>query len=110
MLKSKVKSPQDNAMPTSKGTSPELVKLGESVVSLRKNGDVYGSVLAMARLMQGWSPVGLSRQEAIKMLGAPDQIRPNGMIYRLDTGTGGCQWEFEIENNVISKVTKRLME
>ena len=44
------------------------------------------------------------------MLGDPDQLQPNGMTYRLDTGRSGWIWTFELKNGVVSKVTKTSLE
>lgn len=94
----------------SQKTTAECVELGKSVVSSRKNGDVYGALLAIGPLMRTWSPLGLPQQEIIKMLGDPDQLQPNGMTYRLDTARSGWIWTFELKNGVVSKVTKTSLE
>lgn len=94
----------------SKGPSAQSIKLGETVISLRKKGDINGALDAMARLMLEWSPIGLPREDIIKVLGEPDQNSQGGMYYLLDTGRYACQWVFETRDNVVTNVTKKLGE
>jgi len=108
-------SSQPDARAASEGKPAEsVVELAQSIVSLQRKGDREGALRAMSRLMDQWSPAGLTREEVIKILGEPDQVRsgfrPNEMVYWLDTGRYGCEWTLEIRDGVVAKVAKRLGE
>ncbi len=64
----------------------------------------------MYQLMDRWSPVGLTQDRVIELLGKPSSIKGKVMIYRFDHGEGGWQWEFEMEKGLISKVNKVSLE
>lgn len=51
--------------------------------------------------------VGMSQQELEALLGLPTKIDDRNMIYRLDSGLGGVEWNFETHNHVVTRVTIR---
>ena len=104
---------QQNPTKSSTGNPGEsAIDLAHEVASLQKKGDREGALRAMGRLMDKWSPVGLTHEEVAKMLGEPDpvrsRIRPNEMVYWLDTGRYGCEWTLETRDGVVTKVVRRL--
>jgi hypothetical protein len=55
------------------------------------------------------SLAGMSQVELETLLGKPTHVQDEGktLIYRLDSGFGGFEWTFEIQNNKVSKATKQ---
>jgi hypothetical protein len=60
-------------------------------------------------LEQSSKLVGLKVAELEALIGQPTHLQNNGrtLIYRLDSGLGGIEWAFEIQNEKIFKATKQ---
>ena len=110
---------KDAAVSTAAPSSPLTVTnhLDESTASLiqkiaaaRAKGHALSVLREMYQLMDRWSPVGLTQDRVIELLGKPSSIKGKVMIYRFDHGEGGWQWEFEMEKGLISKVNKVSLE
>ena len=110
---------KDGAVPPTSQVAPPGVSdhLDETTASLvkkigaaRAKGHGLSVLREMYQLMDRWSPVGLTQDRVIELLGKPSSIKGQVMIYRFDNGEGGWQWEFEIEKGVVSKVNKVSLE
>ena len=88
--------------------------VGESTESLKKayKGKITpgitqgapGSATAMAELLDRWFPIGKKIDDLAELVGSPGEKRNDGIAYRFDTGYGGSEFLFVVEDGVIVSV------
>lgn len=91
--------------------SESAAKLARDIARRRARGEGFTILTDMNKLMELWTPVGLTKERVVELLGKPSaRSTDKVIIYLFDNGEGGWQWEFYLEKGVVSKVYKQSLE
>lgn len=85
-------------------------KYGNVIRQGVKGENIGESVRSMEALMKEWDPVGSPQNELRAVLGEPSQATKSEMLYRFDSGLGGWEWRYEIEENTVRRMEKRSLD